>query len=101
MYDVMSIRLINALPSHNAAELQAYVAWATEFNAVQPRSQLYWNGALALDALQQPEEAARWRAEGARLFPADPLFKPRAVSAAVSAATSAATATTSGAAAQP
>lgn len=101
MYDVMSIRLINAMPSHNAAELQAYVAWATEFNAVQPRSQLYWNGALALDALQQPEEAARWRAEGARLFPADPLFKPQAASAVVSAANSAATATTSGAAAQP
>lgn len=101
MFDVMSIRLINALPSHNAAELQAYVAWATEFNAVQPRSQLYWNGALALDALQQPEEAARWRAEGARLFPADPLFKPQTASAAVSAANSAATATTYGAAAQP
>lgn len=101
MYDVMSIRLINAMPSHNAAELQAYVAWAKEFNAVQPRSQLYWNGALALDALQQPEEAARWRAEGARLFPADPLFKPQAASAAVSAANSAATATTSVGAAQP
>ena len=100
IYDIMSIRLINALPSHNAAELQAFVAWAKEFNAVQPRSQLYWNGALALDALQQPEEAARWRAEGARLFPADPLFKPRAVSAAVSAATSAATATASGSSAQ-
>jgi len=101
MYDVMSIRLINALPSHNAAELQAYVAWATEFNAVQPRSQLYWNGALALDALQQPEEAARWRAEGVRLFPTDPLFKPQVASTAVSAANSAATATTSGGAAQP
>jgi O-antigen polymerase len=100
MYDVMSIRLINAMPTHNTGELQAFVAWAKEFNAVQPRSQLYWNGALALDALQQPEEAARWRAEGARLFPADPLFKPRAVSAAVSAATSAATATASGSSAQ-
>jgi len=101
MYDVMSIRLINALPSHNVGELQAFVAWATEFNAVQPRSQLYWNGALALDALQQPEEAARWRAEGVRLFPTDPLFKPQAASTAVSAANSAATATTSGGAAQP
>jgi len=98
MYDVMSIRLINAMPTHNVEELQAFVAWATEFNAVQPRSQLYWNGALALDALQQPEEATRWRAEGARLFPADPLFKPQAVSGAVSAATSTAA---SGSHAQP
>lgn len=93
MYDVMSVRLINALPSHNAEELQAYVDWAKEFSAVQPRSQLYWNGALALDALQQPEEAIRWRAEGARLFPADPLFKPRAVSTAISTTTSTATST--------
>jgi O-antigen polymerase len=98
MYDVMSIRLINAMPTHNVGELQAFVAWAKEFNAVQPRSQLYWNGALALDALQQPEEAVRWRAEGARLFPADPLFKPQAVSVAVSAATSTAA---SGSHAQP
>jgi O-antigen polymerase len=91
MYDVMSIRLINALHDKNHAELEAYIAWATEFNTTQPRSQMYWNGALALDALGKPNEAAHWRAEGARLFPSDPLFKPT-----VSSSTSTLTAPVSG-----
>jgi O-antigen polymerase len=91
MYDVMSIRLINALHDHNKTEIEAYIAWATEFNTTQPRSQMYWNGALAWDALGKPNEAAHWRAEGARLFPSDPLFKPT-----VSSSTSTLTAPVSG-----
>lgn len=84
MYDVISTRLVMALESGNQSELQAYVDWAKGFVNLTPRANVYFNAALALDALGQHDEAIRWRAEGQRLFPADPIFKPKPASAAVS-----------------
>lgn len=84
MYDVISARLMMALESGNQSELQAYVDWAKEFVNLTPRANVYFNAALALDAMGQHDEAIRWRAEGQRLFPADPIFKPKPASAAVS-----------------
>ena len=74
-YDVMSSSLILALKTNNQTELRAYVDWAREFVSLTPRANVYFNAALALDSLGQAEEARHWRAEGMRLFPADPLFK--------------------------
>jgi len=84
MYDVISARLMMALESGNQSELQAYVDWAKGFVNLTPRANVYFNAALALDALGQHDEAIRWRAEGQRLFPADPIFKPKPASAAES-----------------
>ena len=79
MYDVSTVRLINGLamkdPNQQRSELSAYVSWAREFVKLSPRSNIYFNGALALDKLGYLKEAEQWRQTGARLFPAAPLFK--------------------------
>ena len=74
------------------AELSTYIAWASEFVKLSPRSTVYFTGAAALDKLGHHAEAEQWRATGARLFPADPLFKrvPSEADPTTSAATSAA-----------
>ena len=89
-YDVMTIRLTQGLANRHPDELIAYVEWARDFVTLSPRSNVYFNAALALDVLGRHEEATQWRQNGVHLFPADPLFnRPAVVDSEVSAATSA------------
>lgn len=74
MYDIMSLRLIYGLEHHKAEDLQAYVDWARDFVTLSPRAVVYANTAIALDALQQPADALKWRSEGQRLFPASTFW---------------------------
>ncbi|WP_409420417.1 Wzy polymerase domain-containing protein [Pseudaeromonas sp. ZJS20] len=83
MYDVMTVRLMYGLQSNHPDELKAYVDWAKDFVSLMPRANVYNNLAMALHRLNRPDEALQWRAEGQRLFPADPLFQVKP-SAAVS-----------------
>ena len=96
MYDISAVHLLNGMATKDEAlqraELSTYIAWASEFVKLSPRSNVYFNGAAALDKLGHHAEAEQWRATGARLFPADPLFKrvPSEADPTTSAATSAA-----------
>ena len=99
MYDASTVHLLNGMATKDGAlqraELSTYIAWASEFVKLSPRANVYFNAAAALDKLGRHDEAKQWRQTGARLFPADPLFKKRAPSDAApttSAATSASTA---------
>lgn len=88
-YDVMTIRLTQGLANRQPDELIAYVEWARDFVTLSPRSNVYFNAALALDVLGRHEEATQWRQNGVHLFPADPLFnRPVEAGPDVSAATS-------------
>lgn len=80
MYDIMSLRLIYGLEQHKAADLQAYVEWARAFVEVNPRAVVYANCAIALDALNRPDEANGWRSTGQKLFPASTLWQAKVVS---------------------
>ncbi|GAA4496388.1 PglL family O-oligosaccharyltransferase [Pseudaeromonas paramecii] len=82
MYDVMTVRLMYGLQSNNSTELAAYVDWAKSFVRLMPRANVYSNLAMVLDRLERFDEARQWRAEGKRLFPADPLFQPKPSAAA-------------------
>ena len=79
MYDVSTSRLVKGLAEQDGAlqraELSAYVSWASNFVKLSPRSNVYFNGAIALDTLGQHAEAEQWRQTGARLFPASTFFK--------------------------
>ncbi len=89
MYDVSSVHLINGLATKDEAQqredLSTYISWASELVKLSPRANVYYNAALALDAIGRHEEAEQWRQTGARLFPADPIFKqvPSAASGAL------------------
>ena len=80
MYDVSTTRLVNGLATKDEAlqrtELSAYVSWASKFVKLSPRSNVYFNAAVALDKLGRHSEAEQWRQTGARLFPASLFFKP-------------------------
>lgn len=88
-YDVMTIRLTQGLANRQPDELIAYVDWARDFVTLSPRSNVYFNAALALDVLGRHEEATQWRQNGIHLFPADPLFnRPLVAESGASAASS-------------
>lgn len=81
MYDLMMLQLNIGLQNKDTKLLNAYIDWATQFVQVQPRSNIYFNVALAYTAMGQEDKAATWRSLGTRLFPGDPLFKPKASAA--------------------
>lgn len=83
-FDVNSVRLMVGLQTHNKAELEAYLEWGEAFVRHTPRSNIYANMVLALNALGRMEEANTLRSEALRLYPADPLLTGSAATAVIS-----------------
>jgi len=60
--------------SGRKSDLQAYVDWGRRTMPHQPRSLVYINMVLALDAMGKPEEAQKVRREAAQLYPHNPIL---------------------------
>ncbi|MGL5303282.1 MAG: Wzy polymerase domain-containing protein, partial [Aeromonas sp.] len=70
--DVNTVRLKVGLQTHNAAELEAYVAWGQAFVRHTPRANIYANMVIALNGLNRHDEANALRAAALILYPTDP-----------------------------
>ncbi|HAT1558083.1 TPA: ligase, partial [Aeromonas hydrophila] len=73
-FDVNSVRLMVGLQASNHAELEAYLEWGQAFVRHTPRTNIYANMVIALDALGRKEEARALRREALALYPGDPLL---------------------------
>ncbi|MGL5660953.1 MAG: Wzy polymerase domain-containing protein, partial [Aeromonas sp.] len=71
-FDVNTVRLKVGLQTHNAAELEAYVAWGQAFVRHTPRANIYANMVIALNGLNRHDEANALRAAALILYPTDP-----------------------------